>query len=125
MAEEKQFEERVKAFLISEDIYPAGMPEDEKTAPDVGWYFKVWGGGYQTSGIPDILLCINGYFVAVELKGTTGRASDLQKKNIQAMRTAGGFVFVLYPSAEERFKQFVRNLKHGIYNRDEIPMVWR
>ena len=45
MGAEKAFENRVKDWLKSEGIYPAGCPEQEITIPACGWYFKVWGGG--------------------------------------------------------------------------------
>ena len=32
------------------------------------WLMKVHGGGYQTSGIPDLLVCVQGRFVALEVK---------------------------------------------------------
>ena len=57
---------------------------------------KIFGGGYQASGIPDILCCYRGYFVAIEVKSPTGkgRASDIQKLKIKAIRDAGGVAFI-------------------------------
>lgn len=81
MAEEKLFEGRIKKYLHSIGVYPAGFPTDRMKVETVGWYTKIWGGGYQKSGIPDILCCINGVFVAVEVKASNGRPSELQKLN--------------------------------------------
>ena len=57
---------------------------------------KIFGGGFQSSGIPDILACYHGYFVAIEVKSPTGkgRASDIQKLKIKAIRDAGGVAFI-------------------------------
>ena len=57
---------------------------------------KIFGGGYQASGIPDILCCYRGYFLAIEIKSPTGkgRASDIQKLKIKAIRDAGGVAFI-------------------------------
>lgn len=57
---------------------------------------KIFGGGYQASGIPDILCCYRGYFLAIEVKSPTGkgRASDIQKLKIKAIRDAGGVAFI-------------------------------
>ena len=57
---------------------------------------KIFGGGYQASGIPDILCCYRGYFLAIEVKSPTGkgRASDVQKLKIKAIRDAGGVAFI-------------------------------
>ena len=57
---------------------------------------KIFGGGFQSAGIPDILACYRGYFVAIEVKSPTGkgRASDIQKLKIKAIREAGGVGFI-------------------------------
>ena len=55
MAEEKLFEGQIKKHFHSVGIYPAGYPTDRMNAPMVGWYTKIWGGGFQKSGIPDLI----------------------------------------------------------------------
>ena len=125
MAAEKDFENKVKEFLQSEGIYPSGFKENEMVASPCGWYFKVWGGGYQSSGIPDLIINVRGHFVGAELKGETGRPSELQILNLTRIRESEGFGFVLYPSAFNEFKEFIRNLKHEEWNRDSIPLIWK
>lgn len=125
MAAEKDFENKVKDFLQSEGIYPSGFPENKMTRPSYGWYVKIWGGGYQSSGIPDMIINVRGHFVGAELKGETGRPSELQKLNLTRIRESEGFGFVLYPSAFNEFKEFIRNLKHDEWNRDSIPLIWK
>ncbi len=71
------------------------------------WHVKIWGGGYQRSGIPDILACINGRFVALELKAESGQATALQTVNIRKIKESGGFAMVLYPKDFEFFKRYV------------------
>lgn len=61
MAEEKLFEGQIKKYFHSVGIYPAGYPTDRMNAPMVGWYTKIWGGGFQKSGIPDIICCVNAF----------------------------------------------------------------
>lgn len=122
---EKTFENRVKKWLHSVGIYPAGYPENKMDAAPVGWYFKVWGGGYQRSGIPDIILNVRGYFVAAELKAPDGSASELQLLNVRRINQAQGFAFVLYPSAFGAFKDFIEGLLREEFDRDEIPEIWK
>ena len=57
---------------------------------------KIFGGGFQSAGIPDRSACYRGYFVAIEVKSPTGkgRASDIQKLKIKAIREAGGVGFI-------------------------------
>lgn len=103
MAAEKQFENKIKDFLKEQGA----------------WHIKYWAGSkFTKEGVPDILCCINGYFVGIEVKAQNGRASPLQLYNIQEIRNAGGFAFVLYPSGYEKFKRFVMDLKHDKFNRD-------
>lgn len=94
MASEKNFENRVKKFLKDQGC----------------WFVKYWGGGQFTkAGIPDLLICCNGQFIAVELKAPNGKPSELQLYNIDAITKAGGIALVLYPEDFEAFKQLVKN----------------
>lgn len=103
IAAEKQFENKIKDFLKEQGA----------------WFIKYWAGSkFTKDGIPDLLCCINGHFVAVEVKAQNGTPSDLQLYNVREIRKAGGFAFVLYPSGYDEFKEFVINLKYDIFNRD-------
>lgn len=99
---EKQFENQVKAFLKEQGCY----------------FLKTWSNGVQRQGVPDLLVCCNGYFVGVELKNETGKPSELQLWNIEKICEAGGFAFVLYPSGFNKFKELIRDLKQGKFNRE-------
>ena len=95
MAAEKNFENRVKKFL-----------EDQGC-----WFIKYWGGGQFTkSGIPDLLVCCNGHFLAVELKAPKGTPSELQLYTIEEIKKAGGIALVLYPKDFEQFKKLIADL---------------
>lgn len=107
-AQEKNFENRVKNFLVSEGCYEV----------------KFFANAYTKSGIPDILACVNGYFVGIEVKADNGKPSPLQLHNITKIRQAGGFAFVLYPSAFEKFKDFVYQLKQDYFTK-EMEVIWK
>ena len=107
MAAEKQFENKVKDWLESKGIYAAGKPQHEKTKREIGWFLKVWGGGYQKSGIPDLMICVNGFFISCELKSKTGRPSELQKKNTAAINQSNGIGVILYPEGFEKFQEII------------------
>lgn len=95
MASEKNFENKVKDFLKSKGC----------------WFIKYWGGGQFTkAGVPDLLICCNGYFLGVELKGPTGKPSELQLWNIEQIKKAGGIAMVLYPKDFEAFKKLICDL---------------
>lgn len=96
MAAEKNFENKVKTFL-----YEQGC-----------WTLKTWSNGIQRSGVPDLLICCNGYFLGVEIKAPNGKASELQIWNVDKIREAGGIAIVLYPDQFEEFKRLIEYLKN-------------
>lgn len=51
---------------------------------------------YSHGGIPDILVCLEGNFVAIEVKTDTGKLSKLQKRDIRLIEEAGGLAFICY-----------------------------
>ena len=91
---EKQFETKIKKYLKDKGC----------------WYFKVWGGGFQKAGIPDLICCINGHFVAIEVKGPNGKPTELQKWNLRKIKESKGIGVILYPEDWEDFKDLVNNL---------------
>ena len=92
---EKIFEDKVKAYLESKGA----------------WYVKYWGGGFYTKrGIPDILVCYKGRFIAVETKADNGRPSELQLHHIKKIKDAGGIAMVLYPKDFDDFKKMIEKL---------------
>lgn len=95
MAAEKIFENKIKKFLDS-------LPYT--------WHFKVWAGPYSKSGIPDLIACVNGKFVAIEVKGPTGKPSELQKRNIRLIKESKGIAYILYPKDFESFKKDMEEL---------------
>lgn len=105
MGPEKTFENKVKEFIKQEG----------------GWQVKFFANKMTKEGIPDILSCINGYFVGIEVKAKNGKPSDLQLYHCNKIRKSGGFAFVLYPSGFNDFKNFVKNLKKDIFTID-MPM---
>lgn len=59
------------------------------------YHFSPMTGGYGNSGIPDIIACYNGKFIAIECKAGKGKTTALQEKNLEAIRTAGGAALVI------------------------------
>jgi hypothetical protein len=96
--------------LISQGIYEAGTPEQKITEPINGWFVKIWGGGMQKSGIPDIIINVNGFFVSAELKVEPNKPTELQKKNTSMINKSNGVGIVLYPDGFENFKNIIRGL---------------
>lgn len=94
MAAEKEFEKKVKQFLKDKGC----------------WVLKTWSNGIQRKGVPDLLVCCNGYFLGIELKAENGKPSELQKWNIEQIKQANGFAFVLYPDEFDAFRYLIDDL---------------
>lgn len=103
MAAEKMFENKIKKYLKDHNCYCV----------------KYHGNAYSTSGTPDILACVKGHFVAIEVKAPEGKPSELQLHKIEEIRKAGGFGFVVYPSGWLRLKAVIDGLLIENYNREE------
>lgn len=91
MAEEKTFENKIKKYLKSKNI----------------WHVKFFANGFTKRGVPDILACVNGYFVAIEVKSATGKPSPLQVRNVDLIRESGGIAIILYPDGYSDFVQLI------------------
>lgn len=101
MAQEKQFEQKIKNFLKSQNCYCV----------------KHFGCGFSQAGVPDILACVNGHFLAIEVKAEHGRVSELQRVNIERINKCGGVALVVKPSNFEELKQIIFKLKkHEVIN---------
>ena len=62
--------------------------------------WKEHGGMYGTAGIPDIIACVDGRFVAFEVKTESGRLSKLQEITLSRIRDAGGRAYIVRSAAE-------------------------
>ena len=55
--------------------------------------FKEHGGLYGVSGLPDIICCYKGKFMAFEVKTPQGKLSKLQEIAIKRINESGGMAF--------------------------------
>ena len=58
------------------------------------YYFFPATHGYGRSGVPDIVGCFMGLFVAIECKAGKGQLTALQEREIERIKEAKGFTFV-------------------------------
>ena len=54
------------------------------------WYYKPFMAGYGKSGVPDIVACINGKFVSIEVKREGKEPTALQWQRMAEIDLAGG-----------------------------------
>lgn len=91
---EKDFEMQIREFLKEHGC----------------WVVKYFGNSFSQNGVPDLLCCIAGRFVAVEVKAEGGRPTRLQEVTVQKIRDAGGMAMILYPEQFGSFKNMVLGL---------------
>lgn len=107
---EKTFENNVLKWLAEQGVYKAGTPKQDKPLEQVGWVFKHWGGGMSASGIPDLIACIRGQFIGIEVKAENGRPSVLQEINVRDINQSLGYATILYPKDFDKFKDIILTL---------------
>jgi hypothetical protein len=84
---ETQITDKIKAYL--------------KTVNGI-FFWKQFGGMYGQSGLPDIVCCYKGRFIAFEVKTDKGKVSVLQEVTLRKIRAAGGIADVVRSIEEVR-----------------------
>ena len=69
----------VKRLLVSMGVY----------------YFMPVSNGMGRHGIPDIIACVNGHFLAIEAKAGKGKTAALQAREIALIQAAGGTALII------------------------------
>lgn len=94
---EKRVKTKVESVLKSEGAY----------------YFFPATHGYGRSGVPDIIACVNGHFLAIECKAGGNKPTALQTREIESIRLAGGVAVVANEENWEMVRPLVRGMKGG------------
>lgn len=68
------------------------------------YFFTPVTGGFGTSGVPDIVACIKGKFVGIEVKAGKNKPTALQDKNLADIMNAGGVSVIVNESSVENFQ---------------------
>jgi len=67
--------------------------------------------GYGRAGIPDIVGCVNGKFIAIECKAGKGTTTALQDRELERITAAGGYTFLVRETNVDGMKEALRCLK--------------
>ena len=92
---EKRVKTKVEAVLKNEGAY----------------YFFPATHGYGRSGVPDIIACVNGRFLAIECKAGGNKPTPLQTREIENIRLAGGVAVVANEGNWDMVRSLVCELK--------------
>ena len=119
--------------MVNDPLLVHSSKDDEWVS---GMAVQFWSGLWNSSreGIPfkelrktivgNNYLLIN-IILAIEVKAQTGTPSELQLAKIDAIRKAGGFAYVVYPSGWEKLKDIIDGLLIDKFNREEdVILKW-
>ena len=74
------------------------------------YYFFPPANGYGRAGIPDVICCVLGRFLAIECKAGKGKLTALQEREIEKIEQAGGVTFVAREHNIEELKCLIASL---------------
>lgn len=100
---------------------PEGIVKDRVKAalrslgPDRCYWLMPVMGEFGSAGIPDVLCCIDGQFIAIEVKrGKATVPTTRQEIRMDAVRRAGGRAFVVHADNIDEFEQKIQALIDGL-----------
>jgi len=79
MTPEKRVKEKIVRILKKREVY----------------YFFPATHGFGRSGVPDIIICHRGHFLAIEVKAGKNITTQLQEREIRLIRESGGTAVVV------------------------------
>jgi Holliday junction resolvase len=88
---EKKVKDKVVKLLKSHGVY----------------YFYAATHGFGRSGVPDLVCCIKGHFLAIEVKAGKNTTTALQDREIEAIRVAGGTAFVINETNIQQLEDYL------------------
>ena len=96
MAEEAKLQNKILNWLHSKKIYS----------------FKVTSAN--TNGVPDIVACLHGNFIGIEVKTNDGTVSAIQDYNHKRIRNSGGVIFIVRTNQLEQFIKQIEKISATI-----------
>lgn len=76
------------------------------------YHFSPFQAGMGRAGVPDVIGCYRGLFVAFECKAGKGKTTALQEREINAIRTAKGLAFVINEENVDNIQELLRWTKN-------------
>ena len=74
------------------------------------YHFSPAANGYGRVGIPDIICCVSGFFLAIECKACKGTTTLLQDRELNAINEAGGACLIINETNVESLRLILPNL---------------
>ena len=78
------------------------------------YHFMPPANGFGRAGIPDIIACIDGHFIAIECKAGKGTTTALQDRELNAVLNAGGTTYIARESNLDELQQLLGHKTSGL-----------
>jgi len=78
------------------------------------YHFMPPANGFGRAGIPDIIACIDGHFIAIECKAGKGQTTALQDRELNAILNAGGTTYIARENNLDELQQLLRYKTSGL-----------
>jgi hypothetical protein len=95
---EKKVKDKVKRMLAERKAY----------------YFMPATHGYGSSGVPDIIACLDGIFLGIECKANGNKPTALQMKNLSELSSQGGVGVVVDETGLTHFEKLLTDLNQEL-----------
>ena len=79
------------------------------------YHFMPPANGFGRAGIPDIIGCMDGHFIAIECKAGKGTTTALQDRELNAILNHGGTVFIAREDNLEDLQQLLMGLRDELH----------
>lgn len=76
------------------------------------YHFSPFQAGMGRAGIPDVIGCYRGVFVAFECKAGSNKPTALQEREMQAIREAGGHAYVINEDNVNDLQEILKWIKN-------------
>lgn len=83
----------------------------KKLLEEVGaYYFSPMTSGYGKSGVPDIVVCYKSHFVGIECKAGKNKTTEIQDRNLIAIKKNGGIAVVVNENNLDELKEMLHGM---------------
>lgn len=78
------------------------------------YHFMPPANGFGRAGIPDIIACMDGHFIAIECKAGKGTTTALQDRELDRIHNAGGTTYIARESNIDELQQILKEKRSGL-----------
>ena len=78
------------------------------------YHFMPPANGFGRAGIPDIIACMDGHFIAIECKAGKGTTTALQDRELDRIHNAGGTTYIARENNIDELQQRLKEKRSGL-----------